>query len=71
LNGGGRDLSQTEEGSPLLFRTKREATHPDLLGKEEGEAEDWGKESFQAQCMRDYRSSLLSWSILAEAILED
>jgi hypothetical protein len=38
----------------LLFRTKREATHPDLLGKEEGKAEDWGKESFQAQCMRDY-----------------
>jgi hypothetical protein len=42
-----------EEGSPLLFRTKGEATHPDLLGKE-GEAEDWGKESFQAQHMRDY-----------------
>jgi hypothetical protein len=37
-----------EEGSPLLFRTKGVATHPDLLGKE-GEAEDWGKESFWAQ----------------------
>jgi hypothetical protein len=59
-----------EEGSPLLFRTKREATHPDLLGKEKGEAEDWGKESFQAQHMRDYWSSLLSRSIPPEVILE-
>jgi hypothetical protein len=32
-----------KEGSLLLLRTKGEATHPDLLGKEE-EAEDWGKE---------------------------
>jgi hypothetical protein len=43
-----------EEGSPLLSRTKGEATNPDLLGKEEGETKDWGRESFQAQCMRDY-----------------
>jgi hypothetical protein len=33
-----------KEGSLLLLRTKGEATHPDLLGKEEEEAEDWGKE---------------------------
>jgi hypothetical protein len=32
---------------------KGEATYPDLLRKEEGEAEDWGKENFQAQRMRD------------------
>jgi hypothetical protein len=43
-----------EEGSPLLSRTKAEATHPLLHGKEEGEAEDWGKESSQAQYMKDY-----------------
>jgi hypothetical protein len=55
----------TGEGSPLLFRTKRGGgTHPELLGKEEGEAEDWGKRKFQAQCMRDYWSPLLSRSIL-------
>jgi hypothetical protein len=35
----------------LLSRTKRVATHLDLLGKEEGEAEDWGKEWLR---MRDY-----------------
>jgi hypothetical protein len=56
----------TEEGSPLLFRTKGEATHPELLGKEEGEAEYWGKESFQAQHMRDFWSPLLPRSILPE-----
>jgi hypothetical protein len=28
--------------------------HPDQLGKEEGEAEDWGKESFQVQHMNDF-----------------
>jgi hypothetical protein len=33
---------------------KGEAIHPELLGKEEGEAEYWGKREFQAQCMRDY-----------------
>jgi hypothetical protein len=44
----------TEEGSPLLSRIKGAATHPNLLGKEEGEAEDWEKESSQAQCMRNY-----------------
>jgi hypothetical protein len=35
-----------EERSPLLFRIKGEATHPELLGKNEGEAEDWGKREF-------------------------
>jgi hypothetical protein len=30
----------TEELSPLLTGTKGKATHPNLLGKEEGEAED-------------------------------
>jgi hypothetical protein len=39
---------------PLLSRTKGAATHPDLLGKEEEEAEDQEKESSQAQRMRDY-----------------
>jgi hypothetical protein len=34
---------KAEEGSLLLLRTKGETTHADLLGKEEGEAEDWGK----------------------------
>jgi hypothetical protein len=38
--------------------------HPELFGKGEGEAEDWGKVSFQAQCMRDYWSPLLSRSVL-------
>jgi hypothetical protein len=33
----------TQGGSPLLPRTKWEATHPDQLRKEEGEAKDWGK----------------------------
>jgi hypothetical protein len=43
-----------EKGIPLLFRTKEEATQPDLHENEDVEAEDWGKESFQAQSMRDY-----------------
>jgi hypothetical protein len=47
-----------------------EATHPELLQKEEGEAEDCGKESFQAQRMRDYWSPRLPRSILPEAVLE-
>jgi hypothetical protein len=38
----------TEEGSPVLFRTKEEATHPDLLGKEK-EKLRIGVKSFQAQ----------------------
>jgi hypothetical protein len=33
-----------EEGSPLLFRAKGGGgTHPELLGKGEREAENWGK----------------------------
>jgi hypothetical protein len=28
---------------------KGEATHPELLGKEEGEVEDWAKREFPAQ----------------------
>jgi hypothetical protein len=44
-----------EEGSPLLSRSQGATTHPDLFGKEEkGEAEDLGKESSQAQSMKDY-----------------
>jgi hypothetical protein len=35
-------LDLAKEGSPLLSRTKRVATHPDRLEKEE-EAEDWGR----------------------------
>jgi hypothetical protein len=41
-------------------------THPELPGKEEGEAEGWWKESFQAQSMRDYWSPLLSRVIQAK-----
>jgi hypothetical protein len=37
-----------EEGSLLLFRAKqgRGVTYPELLEKEKGEAEDWGKREF-------------------------
>jgi hypothetical protein len=42
-------------------------THHELLGKGEGEAEDWGEVSFQAKCMRDYWSLLLSRSILLKS----
>jgi hypothetical protein len=63
-------LDSAKEESLLLSRTKKEATHPDLLGKEEGGDEDFGKESFQAQHTRDYKSSLLSRLILPEAELE-
>jgi hypothetical protein len=59
-----------EEGSPLLSRTKKEATHLDLFGKKEGETENWEKENSQAQHMRDYKSSLLSRSTPQEAVLE-
>jgi hypothetical protein len=36
------------EGSPLLLRVRwgRQNTHPELPGKEEGEAEDWRKRVF-------------------------
>jgi hypothetical protein len=35
------------EGSSLLFRAKGGGdTHPELLGKGEGEAEGWGKREF-------------------------
>jgi hypothetical protein len=40
------------------------------LGKRKERLRIGGKESFQAQCMRDYWSSLLSRSILPEAVLE-
>jgi hypothetical protein len=54
-----------EERSSLLFRAKgKRNTHPELPGREEGETEIWGKESFQAQCMRDYWLPLLSRLIL-------
>jgi hypothetical protein len=39
-------FSKLTDGSPLVFRTKGEATHPELLEKEEGEAEGWGKREF-------------------------
>jgi hypothetical protein len=43
-----------KEENPLLSMTKGEPNYPDLLEKEEGEAEDWGEKSSQAQCMRNY-----------------
>jgi hypothetical protein len=55
VNGRCRDLSQTQlkKEAHCCLGQKGEATYPDLLGKEEL-AVDWGKENFQAQCMRDY-----------------
>jgi hypothetical protein len=43
-----------EEGSPLLFRAKGEGTLIlNYLGKGKERLRVEGKESFQAQCMRD------------------
>jgi hypothetical protein len=56
--------SLKKEAHCCLEQTGEGGTHPELPGKGEGEAEGWGKESFQAQCMRDYWSSLLSRLIL-------
>jgi hypothetical protein len=41
-----------------------EATYPELLGKSKEKLRIGGKESFQAQCMREYCSLLLPRSIL-------
>jgi hypothetical protein len=57
----------TEEGSPLLFRAKwgRKGTLIlNYLGKEKERLRVRGKESFQAQHMRDYWLPLLSRLIL-------
>jgi hypothetical protein len=64
----GRDQNGCKGFFPKLLKKeahccleqKGEVTHPELLGKKEGEAEDLWKKSFQAQCLRDYWSSLLS-----------
>jgi hypothetical protein len=50
-----------EEGSPLLFRAEEgRGTHIlNYLGKGKERLRIGGKESFQAQCMRDYWSPLL------------
>jgi hypothetical protein len=47
-------LPDSAKEAHCCLEQRGEAIHPELLGKEEGEAEDWGKESFQAQHMRDY-----------------
>jgi hypothetical protein len=44
--------------------------HPDLKGKRKENLRIVGKENFQVQCTRGYWSSLLSRSILPEAVLE-
>jgi hypothetical protein len=51
-----------EERSSLLFRAKgdRGTLILNCLGKGKERMRVGGKESFQAQCMRDYWSSLLS-----------
>jgi hypothetical protein len=55
-----------EERSSLLFRAKggRGTLILNCLGKGKKRVRVGGKESFQAQGMRDYRSSLLSRLIL-------
>jgi hypothetical protein len=63
-------LPDSAKEAHSCLEQRGEAIHPELLGKEEGEAEDWGKESFQAQHMRDYWSSLLFRSILPKTVLE-
>jgi hypothetical protein len=47
----------TEEGNHCCLEQRRVVrgdTHPELLGKGEGEAEDWGKRVFPGSVMRDY-----------------
>jgi hypothetical protein len=39
-------LNSLKKEAHCCLEQKREAIHPELLGKEEGEAEDWGKREF-------------------------